>query len=74
MDLGAKVVDLIGLHLPDDPNQVGAVGEIAIAQNQEWVALIWILVKVINTGCIKLLALILISCTSYPFSSNSSAK
>ena len=34
MALGAEVVDLIGLHLLDDPDQVGAVGEVAVVQNQ----------------------------------------
>jgi len=34
MALGAKVVDLIRLHLLDDPDQVGAVGEIAVVEGE----------------------------------------
>jgi len=30
MALSAEVVDLMRLHLLDDPDQVGAVGEIAV--------------------------------------------
>ena len=32
MALGTEVVDLIGLHLLDDPDQVGAVGEVAVVE------------------------------------------
>ena len=34
MALGAEVVDLIGLHLLDDPDQVGAVCEVAVVELQ----------------------------------------
>jgi len=33
MAVGTKVVDLIGLHLLDDPDQVGAVGQIPVVQD-----------------------------------------
>ena len=36
MALGTEVVDLVGLHLLDDPDQVGAVGEVAVVQHQAW--------------------------------------
>jgi len=36
MALGAEVVDLIGLHLLDDPDQVGAVGEVAVVAGELW--------------------------------------
>ena len=34
MALRAKVVNLIGLHLLDDPDQVGAVSEVSVMQHQ----------------------------------------
>jgi hypothetical protein len=34
MALSAEVVDLIRLHLLDDPDQVGAVGEIAVVEGE----------------------------------------
>ena len=34
MALGAEVVDLIGLHLLDDPDQIGAVREVAVVEGE----------------------------------------
>ena len=48
MALGSKVVNLIGLHLLHDPNQVGAVGEIAVVEDQPWILFMGILIQVIN--------------------------
>ena len=39
MDLGARLVDLIGLHLLDDLDQIGAVDEVAAGQHQAWISL-----------------------------------
>jgi hypothetical protein len=39
-----------GLHLLDDPDQVGAVGEVAVFEHQERVALVGVLVEVIDPG------------------------
>ena len=50
MALGAQVVDLIGLHLLDDPDQVGAVGEVAVVEHQARIALVRVLVEVIDPG------------------------
>jgi hypothetical protein len=36
MALGAEVVDLIRLHLLDDADQVGAIGEIAVVEGELW--------------------------------------
>ena len=36
MTLGTEVVDLIGLHLLDDPDQVGAVSEVAVVEGELW--------------------------------------
>jgi hypothetical protein len=48
MALGAEVVDLIGLHLLDDPDQVGAVGEVAVVEGELWgLALLTPLVRVL---------------------------
>ena len=52
MALGAEVVDLIGLHLLDDPDQVGAVCEVAVVQHQARVTLVRILVEVVDPGCV----------------------
>ena len=48
MALGAEVIDLIGLHLLDDPDQVGAVGEVAVVQHLAGITLVGILIKVID--------------------------
>ena len=72
MALGPEVVDLIGLNLLDNPNQIGAVGEIAVVEDQPWISLIGILIQVINpVGVVreagrrpKLLARRLMPCTS----------
>ncbi len=48
MALGAKVVDLIRLHLLDDPDQVGAVGEVAVVEGElRGLALLTPLVRVL---------------------------
>ena len=48
MALGAKVINLIGLHLLHDPNQVGAVGQVPVVEHQPWILFMGILVKMIN--------------------------
>ncbi len=53
MALSTQVVDLIGLHLLDDPDQVGAVREVAVMQHQPWIALVGILVEVIDAGRVE---------------------
>ena len=53
MALGAQVVDLIGLHLLDDPDQVGAGGEIAVVQAQPRITLMGILVEVVDPGGVE---------------------
>ena len=63
MALSAEVVDLIWLHLLDDPDQVGAVDEVAVMEHQSRVALVWILVQVIDPLVLKLLARRLMPCT-----------
>ena len=50
MALGAKITNLIRLNLLNNPDQVGAVGEIAVLQHQARVALVRILVEVIDPG------------------------
>ena len=47
MALGTEVVNLIGLHLLDDPDQVGAVGEVAVVQHQAGIRFMGVLVKVV---------------------------
>ena len=48
MALGTEVVDLIRLHVLNNPDQVGAVSEIALVQNQARITLVGILVKMID--------------------------
>ena len=48
MALGAEVVNLIGLHLLDDPDQVGAVGEVAVVEGElRWLTLLPPLMRVL---------------------------
>ena len=51
--LGAEVIDLIRLHLLDDPNQVGAVSEVAVVEGEPGLSLMRILVKVIDPGGVE---------------------
>jgi hypothetical protein len=51
--LGAQVVDLIGLHLLDDPDQVGAVCEVTVVEHQARIALMRVLVEVIDPGGVE---------------------
>ncbi len=53
MALSTQVVDLIGLHLLDDPDQVGAVREVAVVQHQPRVAFVGILIEVIDPGGVE---------------------
>ena len=48
MALSAKVVNLIGLHLLDDPDQVGAVGEVAVVEHQPRITFMRVLVEMID--------------------------
>ena len=48
MALRAEVVDLIRLHLLDDPDQVGAVSEVAIVEHQTRISFVRVLVEVID--------------------------
>ena len=53
MTLCTEVVDLIRLHLLDDPDQVGAVGEVAVMEHQARVTLVGILVEVIDPAGVE---------------------
>jgi len=46
--LGAQVVDLIRLHLLDDPDQVGAVRQVAVVQREPLIELVRVLIQVID--------------------------
>ena len=48
MALGTKVVDLIGLYLLHNPNQVGAVGEVSVVEHEPWICFMGILIEVVN--------------------------
>ena len=49
MALSPKVVDLIGLHLLNDADQIGAVGEVAVMKNQARISVMGVLIEVIDT-------------------------
>ena len=49
----AEVVDLIRLHLLDDPNQIGAVGEVAVMKHQARVTFVGILVEMIDPAGVE---------------------
>ena len=53
MALGTEVIDLIGLHLLNDPDQVGAIGEVAVVENQAGISFMRVLVEVINSTGIE---------------------
>ena len=46
--LRRQVVDLVGLHLLHDADQVGGIGQVAVVQEQAHVALVRILVQVVD--------------------------
>ena len=48
MALSAEVINLIWLDLLDDPNQVCAIGEVAVVEHNPRIALMWVLIEVIN--------------------------
>jgi hypothetical protein len=51
--LRGEVVDLIGLNLLNDANQIGAVGQVAVVQNETLILLVRVLVEVIDAVCIE---------------------
>ena len=53
MALGAEVIDLIRLHLLDDPDQVGAVGEVAVMEHQARITLVRILIQMIDPAGVE---------------------
>ena len=54
MTLGGEVVDLIGLNLLHDADEVGAVHEVAIVQLQTNVVFVRILIEVVNAVRVEL--------------------
>ena len=51
--LGTKVVDLIRLNLLDDPDQVAAIGEVSVMQNQLWVLFVRVLIEVVDAAGVE---------------------
>jgi hypothetical protein len=45
---GTQVVDLVGLHLLHDADQVGAVGQVAVVQLEALVVDVRVLVQVVH--------------------------
>ena len=50
---GRQVVDLVGLHLLDDADQVGAVGQVAVVQREVACRDMGVLVQVVDTVGVK---------------------
>ena len=48
MALRGQVVDLVGLHLLDDADQAGAVGQVAVVQDEAPVVDVRVLVEVVD--------------------------
>ena len=48
MTLGPEVINLIRLHLLDDPDQVGAVGEVAVVKHQPRITFVGVLIEMID--------------------------
>jgi hypothetical protein len=46
--LGGEIVDLVGLGLLDDPDQVGRVGQVAVMQEEVRVLLVRVLVDMVD--------------------------
>ena len=46
--LGGQIVDLVRLHLLDDPDQARAVGQVAVVQHEPDVGLVRVLVEVVD--------------------------
>ena len=53
MALSTEVVDLIRLHLLDDSDQVGAVGELAIMEHQPRITFVRVLIQVIDPAGVE---------------------
>jgi hypothetical protein len=53
MDLGAQVINLIRPDITGDPDQIAAVGEIAVMQFQQWITVMGILAAVIDPGSVE---------------------
>jgi hypothetical protein len=48
MALGCQVVDLVGLDLLEDADQVGGIGEVPVVENEIAVLLVGVLVEVVD--------------------------
>ncbi len=53
MTLRRQVIDLIRLHLLNNPDQVGRIGQVAIMQKEVDILLVLVVVQMINTIGIK---------------------
>ena len=48
MTLGGEVVDFVGLHLLDDADEAGRIGEVAVVQDEAAALFMRVLVQVVN--------------------------
>ncbi len=53
MALGGKIVDLVGLGLLDDADQIGGIGQVAVMQNEPLILLVRILVEMVDAAGVE---------------------
>jgi hypothetical protein len=54
MALGGQIIDFVGLHQLQYPDQVGGVGQVSVMQDHPAVPIVGIFVKVVNAVRIEL--------------------
>lgn len=53
MTLGGQVVELVGLYLLHNPDQVGGIGQVSVVQHEVAVINVWILVEVVDPAGVE---------------------
>jgi hypothetical protein len=51
--LGGQVVDLVGLNLLEDADQVGGIGQVPVVEDEITVLLVGVLVQVVDAVCVE---------------------
>ena len=74
MALCREIVDFVGLHLLDDANEIGRIGQITVMQLETDVLLVRVLVQMIDAIGIEGRRPALDAMNVYPFCSRNSAR
>ena len=53
MALGSEIVDLVGVHLLNETDEICRIGQISIVHEEANVALMRIMIEMIHTACIE---------------------